>query len=469
MKRRNFQRILPGIIYLFRMKVLAGIFILLCINSYGADIKVGLARKEITPPLPFWLSGYTRDKKSTEVVQPLWAKAAVFEESPSSRIVIVTTDILGLSHEISEMVAMKINKKYGIPRSQLLMNSSHTHSGPVIWPNLALTFNLTMEDQRDVSLYGQKLTDDIVEIIGTALAGLAPMKVSNGHGKADFAVNRRQPTDKGIIIGVNPTGPVDHDVPVIKITTPEGELKGVIFGYTCHNTTSGTNLINGDYAGFAQEELEKNNPGVTAMFMIGCGADQNPSPRGTIEIARQYGKQLADAVQKVLKMKLDPVRSPFSTYYTTVDLDFPPLDPEIYQKEITSSNSAAQKRANLMLEAYNKGWDVSHYPFPVQVVRFNNDLTILALSGEIVVDYSLRAKAEYPKENMFVAGYCNEVMCYIPTRRVLDEGGYEADRSMIGYGFPGPFAGNVEEKVFSAIHLAMKATGAITGNTVKSE
>jgi hypothetical protein len=443
-----------------RTKILVILFLLISWTASASEIRVGLARKEITPPLPFWLSGYTRATKSNEVVQPLWAKVAIFEESPWSRVVIVTTDVLGLSHEISEQVAARINKNYGIPRSQLLMNSSHTHSGPVIWPNLSNTFELSPDDLAEVSLYAQKLTDDIVELIGSALSNLAPAVITSGHGTASFAVNRRQPTDNGVIIGVNPSGPVDHDVPVIKVTSPDGTLKAVLFAYACHNTTSGTNLINGDYAGFAQAEMEKAFPGATAMFMIGCGADQNPNPRGTIEIAAQYGKQLAEAVQEVLKQPMKNVATPIRSYYTTVDLDFPPFNPEIYRKDILSKNRVVQVRANMMLEAYNKGWDVSHYSYPVQAVRFGNDFTILALGGEIVIDYAIRAKSEYPGENMFVAGYCNEVMCYIPSRRVLDEGGYEADRSMSGYGFPGPFANNIEEKIFGAIHLVMKATGA---------
>jgi neutral ceramidase len=442
------------------LKILVLAFFLAGSAAMGSDISVGIARTDITPPLPFWLTGYTRNSKSSQVVQRLWAKALVFEESPKSRVVIVTTDILGLSHEITEAVSKRINRKYGITRAQLLMNSSHTHSGPLIWPNLSMTFNLSPEDLREVSQYSQKLTDDLVAIIDTAMANRTPMKISSGHGSAGFAVNRREFTDKGVIIGVNRNGPVDHDVPVIKISSNDGKLKAILFGYTCHNTTSGTNLINGDYSGFAQAELEKAYPGVTAMYMIGCGADQNPNPRGSIEIAGQYGKQLAQAVQKVLEGNLNPVRPPIRTDYIAVNLDFRPFDPELYEKDILSKNPDVQRRANLMLEAYNKGWDVSHYPYPVQVVRFNNDLTILSLSGEVVVDYSLRAKKEYPGENMFVSGYCSEVTCYIPSKRVLNEGGYEADRSMTGYGFPGPFADNVEEKIFSAIHTIMRNTGA---------
>ena len=94
-----------------------------------------------------------------------------------------------------------------------------------------------------------------------------------------------------------------------------------------------------------------------------------------------------------------------------------------------------------------------------QAVRFGNDLTILALSGEVVVDYSLKTKKEFAGENLFVAGYCNEVTCYIPSKRVLQEGGYEADESMLYYGLPGPFADDVEERIFKTIRQVLKNTG----------
>ncbi len=441
--------------------ILIVVFLLISVTLWGAEIKVGIASKVITPQLPFWLTGYgSRSKPSTEVLHDVWAKALVFEEKKGSRVVIVTTDLLGLSHEVSVAVADRIYKKHGIKRSQLLLSSSHTHSGPVVWPALSGIFELSPSDQQAAAIYSRKLTDDIVAVIDSALSHLAPMQVWSGHGSADFAMNRREPSEKGIINGKNPNGPVDHDVPVLKIATPAGELKALLFGYACHNTTSNTYLINGDYAGFAQLDLEKTYPGITAMFFMGCGADQNPQPRGSIELAMQHGKSLSNAVQKVLAGELREVHPPIRTDYQVVDLEFAPFNPGQYQKDIINPDKYVQRRAKLMLEAYNKGWDVSHYPYPMQVVRFGKDLTILAMSGEVVVDYALNTKKKYRNENMFVAGYCDEVMCYIPTERILEEGGYEANESMIYYGFPGPFASNVEEKITSAIQRLMKHVGA---------
>lgn len=406
-------------------KILILLLFLVTSTLTGAEIKVGVARKTITPQLPFWLTGYaSRDKPSTEVLHDLWAKAVVFEEKPDNRVVIVTTDLLGLSHEISEKVAQRVNKKYGISRSKLLLSSSHTHAGPVIWPCLSIMFDFNTADMQTVTKYSQKLTDDIVEVIDMAISNLEPAQISIGHGIADFAVNRRQQTEKGVIIGVNPNGPVDHDVPVIRISTPDGTLKAILFSYACHNTTTTSNnyLINGDYSGFAQIELEKENPGATAMFLSGCGADQNPNPRGSLELAEDYGKSLAESVKKVLSGDLKPLRPPIRTDFKIVYLDFLPFDPDIYRNELLSQDKYIQRRGKLMLEAYNKGWNVTRYAYPVQAIRFNNDLTILAMSGEVVVDYPIKVKKEYAKANLLIAGYCNEVQCYIPSKRILAEG-----------------------------------------------
>jgi hypothetical protein len=429
--------------------------------STDAQIKVGVAKVNITPDTAIWMSGYaSRNKPSEGVLQDIWAKALVIEENNKNRIIIITADLIGLSHSISQEIIQRIISKYRLDRSQILISTSHTHSGPVIWPSLSAMYDLTPGQHRILIDYSNKLENNIAEAVDSAMNDLEPGIISSGHGSADFAINRRQSTDKGVIIGVNPTGPVDHDVPVVKFTTTDGRLKAVLFGYACHNTTLSDYLINGDYAGFAENDLEKANPGAVALFMTGCGSDQNPNPRRTVELAEQHGKALADAVQKVLAGNLKQVNPPIRTAYTTTWLEFQPFNPDKYRKELVEGDRFMQARAKLMLEAWEKNYDVSKLLYPVQAVRFNKDFTIIALSGEVVVDYSLTAKKMYPGENLFVAGYCTEVPCYIPSRRILLEGGYEPETSMIYYGLPGPFADNVEEKVLGAVKLVMKKTGA---------
>ncbi|HQM70549.1 MAG TPA: neutral/alkaline non-lysosomal ceramidase N-terminal domain-containing protein [Bacteroidales bacterium] len=437
------------------------VFCLVLFTSVNGQFRAGVARKSITPDTPMWLSGYaSRTQPSTGVQHDIWVKALAIEDNNKNRIVIVTTDILGLSHDISEEAARRVIKAHGMERSQLLMNSSHTHSAPVIWPALSVIFDLNQADQQAAMRYAEKLTDSIVEAVALSFADMVPAQLSYGRGEAGFSVNRREATDKGVVIGINAEGPVDHSVPVLKVTDMTGKVKAILFGYTCHNTTSRTYLINGDYSGFAQLEVEKMYPDATAMYIAGCGADQNPNPRGTLELAAEHGKTLADAVGKALNGELITLRPPVRTSYTVTDLHFKPVDPAVYRNEMTGSDIYMQRRARLILEAYNKGWDMSTYKYPVQAVRFNKDFTILGLTGEVVIDYAIAARKRFPGENMFVAGYCTEVQCYIPSKRILSEGGYEPESSMIYYGFPGPFSENVEEKVMDAVTLVMKRTGA---------
>ena len=423
---------------------------------HAGEIKAGAAQISITPTKPMWLNGYAgREAPASGSIHEIWAKALVIEENKNSRIIFVTTDLLGLSHEVVEAVYQQLAAKFGITRSQLIMNASHTHSGPVVWPCLDVIHDFNLVDQSTVVQYSHTLTDNIIKVVNEAFENLTPAKLYSGHGTAGFAINRRNLRDH------NNNGATDHDVPVLKVASVQGKILAVLFGYACHNTTlvDDNKLFNGDYAGFAQIEIEKNNPGAVALFLMGCGGDQNPEPRGTVALATKYGKELAAAVQTALTGTMKPVNTPLRTSYVNTNLNFRLFDLAMYQKDITGDNKYFQRRAKLMLEAYNKGWDVSKFQYPIQAVRFGKDLTILALSGEVVVDYSLKTKKEFAGENLFVAGYCNEVTCYIPSKRVLKEGGYEADESMVYYGMPGPFADDVEDRIFKTIRQVLKNTG----------
>jgi hypothetical protein len=235
----------------------------------------------------------------------------------------------------------------------------------------------------------------------------------------------------------------------------------VLFGYACHNTTLGGDFyqINGDYAGFAQAELERLHPGVTALFLMLCGGDQNPHPRGTVELAKRHGTDLANEVARVLQTSLAPVRPPIRAASSVIQLDLAPHTRETFEEELKVDDVYRQRRARLMLEAYDRGAPVRQVAFPMQAIRFNGDLTLLALGGEVVVGYGLQAKQSFPGEHLIVSGYCHDVMCYIPTRQVLGEGGYEPVTSMIYYGQPGPFTTEVEETIFAGIGEVMKAVG----------
>jgi neutral ceramidase len=284
----------------------------------GASLKAGVGRVDITPAGPVWMSGYAaRTHASEGQLTPLWAKALALESGPGQRIVIVTTDVVGIPRVVADEVAARVEKQHGLKRHQFLINASHTHTGPVVWQNIP---NLTVfppVEQEKLVAYQRTFTDALVTVIDAALHDLAPATVEYGEGSVGFAINRRQAMPAGVKIGIDPTGPVDHTAPVLRISGADGKLRAVLFGYACHNTTLTAEIyqLSGDYAGFAAAALESRHPGATALFLMLCGADQNPNPRGTVDLARKYGDELAAEVDRVMSARMISVAGPIRTAF----------------------------------------------------------------------------------------------------------------------------------------------------------
>ena len=428
----------------------------------AADYEVGIETAAITPREPIYLSGYaSRDRPSEGVLLDIKAKAMVIRDKAGARAAIVTMDLIGIPRALSDMVAARVEKQYGIPRSHLLLNCSHTHTGPMIAGNLENMFDLGPRDRRAVDDYARSLAETLVNLVGAAAGKLEPAVLSFGHGSAGFAINRRQPTAKGVVIGLNPDGPTDHDVPVLRVAAPDGRLRAVLFGYACHNTTLTGQFfhISGDYAGFAQAELEKAHPGAAAMFLELCAGDQNPNPRSRQEYAERHGKELAEAVQRVLEGKLARVSGPIRAAFRVTDLAFVHHTRSTFEAQVNDPAPQRARNARRMLLAYDENRPIRSYPYPVQAIAFGKDVTLVALGGEVVVDYGLRLKKEYGAKGLVVAGYSNDVMSYIPSKRILSEGGYEADDSMLYYGMPGRYRDDVEERIFASLADVLRRVG----------
>jgi hypothetical protein len=427
------------------------------LNAFPRHWKAGLSKVDITPHDSLWMAGYAaRTKPSEGTLLPLYAKALALEDQNGKRSVLVTTDLLGFPAGVAANIAERVNAEYQIPRDRLVLNSSHTHCGPVLDRMLSVAYDMNEEQWAAVEAYTRDLENKIVTMIRAALEDLRPARLSFGHGEANFCANRRVKTEKGYVGGVNPSGPVDHDVPVLRIAGIRGEFRGVVFGYACHNTTLGADFyqFNGDYAGFAQQQLEDRHAGAVAMFVEGCGADANPAPRGTVDLARKDGEMLADAVDRALREPLKPVRGPLKTAWALVPISFAPLPTRAELEDRLHDQSVyVQRHARLMLSILDRdGRLPSDYPYPIQIWQFGSGLTFIPMAGEVVVDYDLRLRKELGRSNLWVAGYSNDVFAYIPSLRVLQEGGYEGGGAMIYYGRPGPFAPSVEETIVGKIH-----------------
>jgi hypothetical protein len=417
----------------------------------GGEWKVGLAKVKITPAQPVFMAGYrSRNHPSETVASDLYAKALALEDRNGQVGVVVTADLIWLRGELCDAVAAAVADKGGLKREQLLFNASHIHTGPAPTrlsgqSEFGGSKNAPRDTQRNAA-FTRTLQKQLADIILAALATRAPARLSWGQGVVNFPMNRREWTPKGVILGMNPRGPADRTAPVLRIDTPEGKLRAVLFGAATHNTTLGPDCyaICGDYAGFAQQYLETDHPGVQAMFMLGCAGDSDPYPNfhqvksvaRQLEHARAHGRELSSEVDRVLAAgKLRPVRGPLRLAYGTTNL---PLEAPEQQKP----------------PAATAGTPPNPVKARVGLWQFGKDLTLVALSGEVVVDYVGFVEKTLGPNQLWIAAYSNDVFGYLPSARLLREGGYKA---------PGVRGGRFAAKAQDVLMAKVRALAAQVG------
>jgi hypothetical protein len=431
------------------------------VRAGEAEWKAGLARVKITPAQPVYLAGYaSRNKPYTKVLADLYVKALVLQDRTGQRTALVTSDLIGFRASVAEPICARIEKQLGIKREHVLLNSSHTHTGPMLFLDGAGAEGMAEADVQRTIEYTRWLQDRVVEAVTQAAAKLEPVNLSWGGGVVHFVMNRREFTPTGVILGVNPRGLADRSVPVLRIDGADGKLRAILFGAASHNTTlTGEHYeVSGDYAGFAQAWLEERHPGAHALFLLGCAGDANPYPRGTVELARKHGAALGEEVQRVLATKLRPVKGPLKVGFTRAALPLQEPPPrEKLEKMAAGKGGPFPWVAKQMLKVLDRGEKLpTEYTAPLTVWQFGDDLTLVGISGEVVVDYvTLLEKALGPNK-LWVAGYCNDVFGYLPSARVLAEGGYET-RGLISGGV-GLFHPRAQDVIVERVReLAMKA------------
>lgn len=414
--------------------------------------KAGVARTVITPQEGVWMAGYaSRTKPAEGKIHDLWAKAMVLQDTKGNKSLLVTSDILGFPKDVSDYIREQIGKKHGLSKAQIILNSSHTHSGPVLNYALEDIYPINQEQQTQINTYTKKLTQDVLGLVDAAMKNLEPVTLHSANGVTRFQVNRRNNAANLLTVLPELQGPNDYAVPVIKATTAKGDLKAIIFGYACHPTVLSGYQWSGDYAGFAQIELEKNHPGTTAMFFQGASGDQNPLPRHSVSLAKQYGSELAAAVDRVLEEEMKELEPQLATSYTEVDLKFSKLpdEAELQKTYETSSGYIKQWAGRLGKKVKNKEKLPSAYPYPVQAWKIGNQ-ALINLGGEVTIEYAIKIKKIFGVET-FVMAYSNDVMGYIPSLTVLREGGYEGDTSQKVYGLPSVWEPSIESSILQAV------------------
>lgn len=438
----------------------------------GEPLKFGLAQRIITPDEPMRLSGYAnRAKPATGTDEQLRVRALAMEISNGEQLAIVSVDLLGLAAEHHREIAKRVLQQHRIPRERLAIGCTHTHTGPrIATASVSLLIEpFTPQELERAIAYSQRIIDEIVTVIGQAIADLQPGKLFLGEGQTSFAVNRRMLKEgKWTGFGVNPAGVVDHSLPILKVTDLNGKIRGIIFNYACHPTTLGPedNRYSPDWPGYAALALEEAYPGATVVSLTGCAGDANPEPRTTggddnSRLAIGHGRTLAAAAKKILDGPMQEISAVPVCHYDTADLKFDLPTKEELEQRLKHSDPVTRLHAQNMLKIITeKGKLPATYPLPLQTWQFGDQLSMIFMGGEVVVEYALRLKKEWKPGYVWVTAYTNDVPGYIASEKIRSEGGYETDYSMIFYNQPGRWATGTENFIIERI-------GEIGGHTLQ--
>ena len=418
------------------------------------SVFIGSSKTDITPNFPVVLAGYGGRTKEFEGIDALlWARCVVIGKDDPAVLVVV--DNCGITKEIRSKLAERI-AEFGVSEKNLVVSATHTHNAPSLrgYAPILWAGRTSPEQEKRIDKYTSFLIDKMESIVIEALNNRELMKLSWIRGAVRFGGNRRVIRNgKWSGFGFQRNGPVDHSLPVLVARDLKGEARVVWSNYACHCTTvGGRNHISGDWAGYANEMIEKDFKSALSLMTIGCGADVGPQPSGGLEDAKIHGSSIAKEVKNLLGKEMIPLPGVTSVKGSIAKLPLAkPLPRKHWESQINVGGFQGQLAKAMLNQIDSTGRISSEVEYPVQSWNFGDRLAMVFLAGEVVVDYSVRLNAELDWKRLWISAWSNDMPGYIPSRRVLKEGGYEAEFSQVYYGLPGPYLPEVEDTVVNAV------------------
>jgi hypothetical protein len=155
---------------------------------------------------------------------------------------------------------------------------------------------------------------------------------------------------------------------------------------------------------------------------------------------------------------LKPVSGPTTATLARIDLPLQPLPDRDALTAMAAKNDADGYNAKWQLAKLDRGEALqSAIDYPIQVWTFGDSLAMVFLGGEVCVDYSLRLKKELDAAHLWLNGYANDFCCYIPSERLLQEGGYGGGGEINYFALPTKLAPGMEDKIIEEVHRQVPA------------
>ncbi len=407
MKPKNRNYLMLSVVIMLTGMIISSV----TLEKKAETLKAGFSKIKITPTQPVRMSGYAaRTDPFKGVHDDLYASAVVFANS-QTKACVITTDVIGFSHEFVDETKDRIQKETGIPSANVLITAVHNHGGP-------RTRAYGEEPTNHEKAYAKELQDKLVQIARESNDKLQPARIGVGKGTCKMNVNRRaRHAEGGIWLGRNPDGICDQEVGVIRIDDMSGNTQGLLVNWPCHATTGGQEnyQITGDWPGSAAREIEEKYPGAVIMVSAGASGDINPiyGPNDSFDDINAIGQTLAGEVIQISE-KIET---------------FPLTDLAVANEVIKAAGkkTSESRMPNVSLES------APEVDIRVSSLKVGNIL-IAGISGELMNEIGLKIKEDSPYKNTFVYTHCNGNSGYLCTDKAYEEGGYEpmVSRTMPG-------------------------------------
>lgn len=396
------------------------IVLLIFVSSVFAEFRAAAVKADITPKSPQWLLGYG-PRKSSGVLDPIYHRVLALDDGTQS-FFLVSTDLCLFSPGLYDEVASELTKQAGIEPRQFWWSVSHTHSAPEAGPRGVYDALLKGRSDHEWDReYTDFIKSSLISAVLQAKAKLEPARLQTGTGMSAANINRRaKDVDGKVTLGLNPDGPADRQIGLIRIERADGSMLALVANYAIHGTVLGgkSELISGDAPGVVAAYVEQ-KLGAPVLFVNGAAGDTAPIysvyPDAKAGHLPQFRVLLGDRILQA------NARLASGTRDVTIRADQAymesPLKPGLTWPEELARYSRVDSAGTRLVR------------LPVRFLKMNETF-IWAAPVELFSEIAVNIRNRSPYPHTFYFGYTNGWFGYLPTAAAFDEGGYEPTTSV---------------------------------------
>jgi neutral ceramidase len=443
----------------------------LCLAGAGESDRgpaaAGWAEVEITPPLGIALGGRGgAETLATKVIDPLYAEVLYLRDGKATGFVLASFDLIGLPRDLSDRIRTRMVHELGVEWNLVVLNTSHTHSGPYMLRSLMAGVGPPPQTEID---YFKSLEDKLVAAARAAAKALQPVEVEVFQGTSQVGINRRGKNKQGRRgMLPDPAGPIDEHVWTMILTPQKGGPPAVVFSCACHPVIVygyAFAAISADYPGAARKLLRESlGPKAHVQFVQGFAGNIRPRVLAAVDQGRfraskppdleQAARDLASAVLAALKAPTQPLSMDIAG---AADRPFLPRDKppprERYEKmraeALANTNAYRLAVSDYWLKRYDAGEGFARGDaWSLGLIRLAANQWVVHSGGEPCVEWKPKISQWLAPLNIVTWGYSQEAKTYLPTESMLAEGGYEVlESNQARESTPAPFGPGIEQAV----------------------